>query len=87
MLFLSQAIGVVGVILTLVAYYLLQTGKISAEKPLYSWLNGVGAVMIVFSLFWEWNLPSFLMEGAWALISFGKVIYLWRKPRMEAPHG
>lgn len=83
MLFFSQAIGVVGVILTVAAYFLLQTGKISAEKPLYSWLNGVGATMIVFSLFWEWNLPSFLMEGIWALISFGKVFHLYRQRQKE----
>ncbi len=70
-----NVVGVTGVILCLLAFLLLQLGKINAAKPLYSWLNLFGALGIIYSLFFDFNLASFLIEASWVLIS---LVGLWR---------
>jgi hypothetical protein len=35
----------------------------------YSLYNTLGALLIVFSLRYKWNLSAFVMEGAWFLLS------------------
>lgn len=62
-------IGLIGVGLTLIAYFLLVAHKISARSFFYPILNLVGSVMIIYSLFHAWNLASFVMECAWLGIS------------------
>jgi len=66
---LPDLIGYFGVSLCLLAYALLQTGKLSAETLSYSALNGFGAAGILISLYFEPNLPSILMEGTWLILS------------------
>lgn len=72
---LYNIVGVSGVLLVLMAFLLLQIGRLPAGKPLYSWLNLVGASAIIYSLFFDFNLPSFLMEISWLSIS---ILGLWR---------
>lgn len=80
-MYIYDIIGVAGVILCLIAFLLLQLGMISADKPFYSWLNLFGALGIIYSLFFDFNLSSFLMEASWLLIS---LIGLWRYFRKKA---
>ncbi len=61
--------GSLGVVLFLLAYALLQAEKIKAESIVYSLMNLLGALGILISLTKDWNLPSFVLEAAWALIS------------------
>lgn len=65
----ADAVGIIGVILVLIAYYLLNTNRIFALNMSYQLLNFFGALMILFSLFYEWNIASFLVESAWTIIS------------------
>ena len=71
---IANIIGIAGVIAMLLAYFLSQRGKMSINDANYLWLNFLGAVAVVFSLFWTWNLPSFLIESAWAAISLHSII-------------
>jgi drug/metabolite transporter superfamily protein YnfA len=66
---LPDLLGLVGVFITLVAYFLLNTRKISAEKYTFPVLNAIGSVLILYSLFFEWNISAFIMEICWLLIS------------------
>lgn len=66
---LSDAIGIVGVILLIIAYFLLNTGKLISNCLTYQYLNLVGASFILFSLFFSWNLSAFLIESVWIAIS------------------
>jgi len=66
---IPDTVGVIGVALMLLAYFLLQIGKIASTSFSYSCLNCIAALMILFSLFFDWNLPSAIVEGCWALIS------------------
>jgi hypothetical protein len=78
MLLFSDALGVLGVILILIPYILLQLGKIDSKDFLYSFINALGAFLILFSLFYDWNLASFLVESFWLIISlYG--IWNWYK--------
>ena len=62
-------IGSVGVGIIILTYILLQTGKIKSESLAYSALNGLGAGLIVFSLFFDFNFSAFVVESLWVLIS------------------
>jgi len=66
---LPDLIGYLGVSLILIAYFLLQIGRLNTEKPLYSALNGLGAVAILVSLYYNPNWPSIIIEIAWLIIS------------------
>lgn len=61
--------GLIGVGLILLAYFLLQIGRLVALDLAYSILNLVGAALIVLSLIFEFNLAAFVMEIAWVMIS------------------
>ena len=65
----ANFLGITGVILILIAYTLLQIGKMSAESVSYSLLNALGAVLILISLYFYWNLASGVIEIAWLIIS------------------
>ena len=65
----ADTVGIIGVILLLVAYYLLNINKMTALNLNYQLLNFFGAVFILFSLIFNWNLASALIETAWVLIS------------------
>jgi membrane-associated HD superfamily phosphohydrolase len=62
-------IGNVGVALMVVAYLLLQLEKISSSAVSYLLLNATGAVLVMISLWFRFNLSAFLMEAFWLVIS------------------
>ena len=62
-------IGNVGVLLMVVAYLLLQLEKLSGSALSYLLLNAVGAMLVMISLMFRFNLSAFLMEAFWLLIS------------------
>ena len=65
----ANHIGIVGVVLTLVAYLLLSIGKWQADTLRYQLFNFVGSLLILVSLYFYWNLSSALIEIAWVMIS------------------
>jgi predicted membrane protein len=73
-------IGNVGVLLMVVAYLLLQLEKLSGSALSYLLLNAVGAILVMISLAFRFNLSAFLMEAFWLLISlYGLTKPLFRK--------
>ncbi len=73
-------LGTAGVATIVITYVLLQTERLRSNSLYYSLLNGVGAVLILISLYFEFNFPSFVVEFFWLLISlFGIGKYLRRK--------
>ena len=67
-------VGNVGVIIILSCYLLLQLRKLNSEDFAFSVLNGIGAIGIIISLMYEFNLSAFLVEFFWLLISVIGVI-------------
>ncbi len=72
-------LGNIGVVLILATYLLLQLEKLSATSLLYSATNGLGALLILVSLIYQFNLSAFIIEAFWLLISiYGIVRYFSR---------
>ena len=65
----SDFIGCFGTLIILIVYALLQMGKIESSSLTYSLLNVVGAILILSSLLFSWNLAAVLMEISWVIIS------------------
>lgn len=76
---LFNGLGFLGAALMLVAYFLLQTRRLSAEALYYSLLNLAGALLVIVSLLHAWNLSAFIIECAWALVSLIGLWKLWKK--------
>lgn len=66
---LADPIGIVGVVLLLIAYFALSTGRMLANSIIYQITNFLAAWLILFSLYFHWNTPSALIEMAWITIS------------------
>ena len=67
--------GFIGVLLIVVAYLLLQLDKLPSSSPRYSLMNAAGALLIIVSLVFKFNLSAFIVEAFWFLIS---LLGLWR---------
>lgn len=79
-----DAIGSIGAGLIVLAYVLLQIERLRSDHLAYSVLNGVGAALILFSLYFAFNLSAFLIESFWILISlFG----IWKAFRRRSNPG
>lgn len=66
---IAEAAGVFGVLLILIAYAGAQVGRLEPRAWPALVLNLVGAVLILWSLSFRFNLAAVLMEGAWALVA------------------
>jgi len=66
---LYDILGISGVAIILAAYLALQLDKLTVQDWRYSAANAAGAALILISLFFSFNLASFIIEIAWLLIS------------------
>src|SRR5215470_11371580 len=81
--------GFIGVLLIVVAYLLLQLDKLPSSSASYSLLNAAGALLIILSLIFKFNLSAFIVEVFWFLISlFGlsRSLTSSKNPRDTRPH-
>mgnify|MGYP000167287661 CR=1 FL=1 len=67
-------LGNIGVFVILICYFLLHIKKLQVSDLSYSVLNALGALLILLSLIYEFNMSAFLMELCWLLISIGGII-------------
>jgi hypothetical protein len=72
-------LGTLGVGIIILTYILLQLERLRSEQLIYSLLNAAGAALILVSLYYDFNFPSFIVEFFWLLISlFGIGKFLLR---------
>lgn len=76
---LPDLIGLIGVVLILFAYWGVQTGRLPAQDWRFSAVNGGGAILIMVSLYFTFNLASFVIEVFWLLISGYGLWTAWRR--------
>lgn len=62
-------VGLAGTLMILVAFFLLQNGRLSGTGVRYQLLNLFGAGGVLLSLAGAFNLSVALLEGAWVLVS------------------
>lgn len=73
-------VGTLGVVVIVVTYVLLQTGRVRSDQLVYSLMNAIGATLILISLYYDFNFPSFVVEFFWLAISlFGIGKYLLKR--------
>jgi hypothetical protein len=66
---LADGIGMLGAALIVIAYFLLQIGRLDSMSLSFSVVNGLGALGIIYSLLYEFNLSAFAIESFWLVIS------------------
>jgi len=71
-------LGTLGVAVIILAYILLQIERLRSDQLMYSLMNAVGATLILISLYYDFNFPSFVVEFFWLIISlFGIGKFFW----------
>ncbi|NDF12045.1 MAG: hypothetical protein EB060_04420 [Proteobacteria bacterium] len=86
MAIIFNAIGVLGVFAILAAYFGLQARKLSSNDMVYWLLNLSGALLVLVSLYWDWNLPQFVLEVSWSTVSiFGIYKILKKQEENKSP--
>ena len=73
------SIGMGGVLIVLLAYGLLSTGRVAADSARYQWLNIIGTAGILISLLGQWNVAAFVANVAWILIGIVALVRQTRK--------
>ena len=72
---ITDVVGMTGTFMVVLAYYLLQLEKTDPKGLSYNVLNLTGAVLLLVSLCFNFNLASFVIEIFWIGAS---IIGLWR---------
>jgi hypothetical protein len=62
-------VGLVGTLMVLLAFFLLQAGRVAGTGIAYQLLNLFGAAGVLVSLVGSFNPAVFLLELTWVLIS------------------
>ncbi|MEZ5503550.1 MAG: hypothetical protein R3E50_13165 [Halioglobus sp.] len=70
-----DAIGMLGTLLVVLAFYLLQLERTDPRGLGYNMINLVGALLLLVSLCFNFNLASFVIELFWIAAS---LIGLWK---------
>jgi len=76
----GDVIGIIGVFIIVVAYILMQIDKMDPKGFNFSLLNTIGAIFILVSLYYDWNLASFIMEVIWLSLSLYGAIKAKQNP-------
>jgi hypothetical protein len=73
-------LGSLGVAIIILTYVLLQIERVRSDQLIYSLLNAIGALLILVSLYFDYNFPSVVVEFFWLVISlFGIAKYFLKK--------
>lgn len=72
---ITQSISVVGAVLILAAFTLLQLRKVPSESYAYQTMNFGGGVALFYVAIVEYQVGFILLEGAWSVLS---LIGMWR---------
>ncbi len=75
-----DAIGMTGTLLVVLAYYLLQLERTDPKGLTYNLINLAGAILLLVSLCFHFNLASFVIEIFWIAAS---LIGLWKYLRRQ----
>ena len=81
---LFQILGIVGALLILLAYFLLQQRILTGEDRRYLVMNFTGGTLLTIIAVYDRRIGFILVEGAWALISlYGLGRLWWRRRRQQ----
>ena len=75
-------VGIAGTLMVLVAFFLLQAGRVAGTGIAYQLLNLFGAAGVLLSLLGTFNVSVFLLEFTWVLISGYGIVRSFRSRRV-----
>jgi predicted membrane protein len=76
---ITDAIGMLGTALVVLAFFLLQLERTNPRGLSYNLLNLFGATFLLFSLCFNFNLASFVIELFWIAASLIGMWRFWRR--------
>lgn len=74
-------VGLAGTLMVLVAFFLLQAGRLIGTSISYQLLNLLGACGVLISLLGTFNPAVFLLESIWVLISGYGIVRSFKNTR------
>jgi hypothetical protein len=74
---IPDIIGMLGVGILLLTYFLLSTDKLSSTDIKYPLGNFIGAALVLFSLLFTFNFSSFFIECVWIMISLNGMYLIY----------
>ena len=80
---LPTIIGFVGVVVVLITYALLASGRLSNDDWRYPVLNILGTLGIAYSILYEWNLPGMVSQLVWIAISIVGIMRIAKQKRAK----
>ncbi|MDG2047138.1 MAG: hypothetical protein P8J79_07955 [Halioglobus sp.] len=81
-----DAIGLLGTLMVVLAYFLLQLEKINPKSLSYNMINLAGATFLLFSLCFNFNLASLVIEVFWIGASLIGLWKYWRRRPVVSDH-
>ncbi len=76
--------GMLGVVLILLAFFLLQAGRLQSDGLIYQLMNAAGALAVLVSLLYAFNLSAFVLEALWLAVSVYGIVRARRQRRMAS---
>jgi hypothetical protein len=76
-------VGNIGVIIIIATYLGLQLKKICADDLWFSIWNLIGAVLVLVSVLYNWNLSAFIIEIFWIFSSLVGVYFHFRHKKLK----
>ena len=76
-------VGLLGTVIILLGFFLLQAGRLAGTGLIYQLINLFGAAGILVSLIGKFNLPVFLLEAAWMAVSLYGIVRSFKLRRSQ----
>lgn len=80
----ADHIGLVGVIVTLIAYFFVQAEIKKPDEPMVPTFNLFGSILVLWSLYVHPNISSIIIESCWVLISVYSLLRIRNKHKVAA---
>jgi len=71
-----ECIGWFGAIVVLIAFFLISTHRTDATKPIFHWLNIIGALGLIIHTSYNSAFPSAFVNVIWVGVAFFSLIKL-----------
>ena len=82
--FLCRAAGLLGVLLYVIGFFCLSTGRLDSNRPTYFVLVLTAASLVMISLTSDFNLSAALIQGFYISMSIGAILLRLRAWRRAA---
>lgn len=72
-------VGVIGSLTICAAYYAVSAGRLAGNSMRYQWMNAVGSILLLVSLYFRPNPGAILIEVLWLLIAVTAMLRIRRE--------